>query len=415
MKTRTKMIRILAALLFLAAAVAAADTGGAAAIGTLCVLCPVGFAQVAAASQSIPWHLLPGVLAVLLVVLLAGRAFCAWVCPSQLLKNIFGGRTPRGILGRSGEDRVLASPQASGGAGKAAGCAACAEDGSNLKTQGIVLAVLLAVSFAVKFPVFCLLCPIGLVFGTLWALNRVFVLLQPGWELVVFPLMLLAELFLFKRWCSAICPLGFFFGLMAKLRAKLGFGLRPQANCATCISHEGCRTCSTVCPENINVANPQTETLESCTFCLDCVENCPNGLVSSRPARGKTRTRGSSPMSKILAGCQGNHDQHDEQVDLENGEEHAAGQAVEPPVLGCPGIFLAPSCPQRALRPWTLDHTTTQMQGTTMPAMPAATKASDTAPADGPPAASTNEEAASAAREPQQQSMTTPMRRPRAR
>ena len=50
-----------------------------------------------------------------------------------------------------------------------------------------------------------------------------------------------------------------------------------------------------------------------------------------------------------------------------------------------------------------------------MPAMPAATKASDTAPADGPPAASTNEEAASAAREPQQQSMTTPMRRPRAR
>ena len=76
---------------------------------------------------------------------------------------------------------------------------------------------------------FCLLCPIGLVFGTLWALNRVFVLLQPGWELIVFPLMLLAELFLFKRWCSSICPLGFFFGLMGKLRAKLGFGARPQA------------------------------------------------------------------------------------------------------------------------------------------------------------------------------------------
>ena len=81
---------------------------------------------------------------------------------------------------------------------------------------------------------FCLLCPIGLVFGTLWALNRVFVLLQPGWELIVFPLMLLAELFLFKRWCSSICPLGFFFGLMGKLRAKLGFGARPQAGCATC-------------------------------------------------------------------------------------------------------------------------------------------------------------------------------------
>ena len=62
-----------------------------------------------------------------------------------------------------------------------------------------------------------------LVFGTLWALNRVFVLLQPGWELVVFPLMLIAELFLFKRWCAAVCPLGFFFGAVGALRARLGF------------------------------------------------------------------------------------------------------------------------------------------------------------------------------------------------
>lgn len=181
---RSKLARIAVGAGVLVLAVAVAHMEGGAAIGTLCALCPVGFAQIAVAAKSVPWGLVPGVVALLAIVFVLGRAFCSWLCPSQLLKNVFGGRAPRGVLGRAGD-------------APAKGCSACGSSG--LKTQGIVLAVLLAVSLVVGFPVFCLLCPIGLVFGTLWALNRVFVLLQPGWELVVFPLMLIAELFLFKR------------------------------------------------------------------------------------------------------------------------------------------------------------------------------------------------------------------------
>ncbi len=269
MKTRNRVIRILVALGVLVLAVASAHFDGAFPVGTLCVLCPVGFSGVAVASGSIPWGLLPGVIAVLAIVFLLGRVFCSWVCPTQLLKNIFGGHKPRGLLGRSGEPAAETAKT----------CATCGSGGS-LKTQGIVLGVLLVVSFVVKFPVFCLFCPIGLVFGTLWALNRVFVLLQPGWELIVFPLMLVAELFLFKRWCAAICPLGFFFGLVAKARAKLGFGVRPKADCATCIAPEGCKTCSTVCPENIDVsANDDAVVLDQCSLCGDCTENCPTKSI----------------------------------------------------------------------------------------------------------------------------------------
>lgn len=237
-------------------------------IGTLCALCPVGFAEVAVAGGSIPWDLLPGVLVVLGVVFLLGRVFCSWVCPTSLLRNVFGGRKPRGLTGRTGD------------------CAGCglsnpneARERNNLLAQGIVLAVLLVVSFLVHFPVFCLFCPIGLVFGTLFAVSRMLFTWQPGWELVVFPAMLALELFVLRRWCAAICPLGFFFGLMAKARAKLGFLPQVKVDQQKCLHAEGCTVCATTCPENICAATSDKRDLEDCTLCLDCKEHCPSRAI----------------------------------------------------------------------------------------------------------------------------------------
>lgn len=279
-------------------------------IGTLCALCPVGFAEISVASGTVLWELLPGVLVLLGVVLLLGRVFCSWVCPTSLLRNIFGGRMPHGLTGRTGQ--CIGCAAASSCNAKAADCTASDADveesktasektlseemasneatsdiadpnnfrlRNNLAAQGMVLVVLLVVSFIVHFPVFCLFCPIGLVFGTMFAVSRMFVTWQPGWELIVFPAMLALELFVLRRWCSAICPLGFFFGLMAKARSKVKALPHVHVNHETCIHSQGCEVCTTTCPENICAATSDPRDLEDCTMCLDCREHCPSRAI----------------------------------------------------------------------------------------------------------------------------------------
>lgn len=240
-------------------------------VGTLCALCPVGFAELVVAGGAVPWELLPGVLVLLAVVFLLGRVFCSWVCPTSLLRNLFGGRTPRGLTGQTGTCVGCASDPANPNA---------ARTRNNLASQGVVLVVLLVVSFIVHFPVFCLICPIGLVFGTLFAASRLLVTWQPGWELLVFPAMLVLEVFVLRRWCSAICPLGFFFGLMAKARSRLTFLPDPRVRKDVCLHNEGCNVCATVCPEDISAATTEPHDLEDCTLCLDCREHCPTRAIS---------------------------------------------------------------------------------------------------------------------------------------
>lgn len=271
-------------------------------IGTLCALCPVGFAQLTVAGGAVPWGLLPGMLVLLVVVFLLGRVFCSWVCPTSWWKNVFGGKNPRGLTGRTGtctacgegsaEDSAnsggqavppataVAEGQPNQGSSKSACRKTACRTSNNLAAQAIVLVVLLVISFVVHFPVFCLVCPIGLTFGALFAVSRMFITWQPGWELVVFPAMLAIELVLLRRWCSAICPLGFFFGLMAKARSRVGFLPRVRVDRRTCLHDSGCNVCATVCPENLSAPESDGHAMEDCTMCLDCREHCPARSIS---------------------------------------------------------------------------------------------------------------------------------------
>ena len=125
------------------------------------------------------------------------------------------------------------------------------------------------------FPVFCLVCPVGLTFGTLVVVWRVFQFNEVTWSLLVFPAMLVLELAVLRKWCHRFCPLGALLSLVS--RGNRTF--RPQANVGTCLhaAHgERCHRCADACPEGIDLHDRAASApLNECVKCRECADACP--------------------------------------------------------------------------------------------------------------------------------------------
>jgi ferredoxin-type protein NapH len=220
------------------------------------VTCPLGFLERSLAARQLlqPWLLSVGL--VVLSVILLGRVFCGWICPVVLLRKVFkvkGGLKSRREAAPQGKPWAAYSPYA-------------------------VLGGVLVASFLFRFPVFCFFCPVGLFFGFLFAV------LQPispaGFrlELLLFPAMLVLELWVLKSWCRSICPLGALLSIVASLNRFL----LPVVRKDTCLTSKdiNCRVCERVCPEGIELTNTSRPlSPNSCTKCLECYEKCPAGAV----------------------------------------------------------------------------------------------------------------------------------------
>ena len=215
-------------------------------------ICPLGFLERSLAARELlpQWWFSLGL--VVLSVLLLGRVFCAWVCPTVLLRRVFrvkGDLKPRREAAPNGVNWASYSPYA-------------------------VLAGVLLASFVFRFPVFCFFCPIGLSFGALYAVLR---LVSPdplSVELVLFPVLLVLELWVLKSWCRSICPLGALLSIIANLNRFL----HPVVTKDKCLTAKGikCQACHNACPEGIDLRNPKSGFFpNSCTKCLECSDRCP--------------------------------------------------------------------------------------------------------------------------------------------
>jgi len=207
---------------------------------------PFAVLQQLLARQVLEQTVLVGALIILLVyALVLGRAWCAWVCPLNLVTDLAA--SLRRHL------RVTDSLRMS------------------RTVRYVALALSLVLSAVSGVAAFEWISPIGM-------MHRELILgLGLGW-MAVLGVFLFDLLVLRHGWCGHLCPLGAFYSL-ASSRSSL---VKIAFDAPTC-TH--CGACAVVCPEpqvlNLKKAAEAAMVASGeCTNCAQCIPVCPEGTLS---------------------------------------------------------------------------------------------------------------------------------------
>lgn len=187
---------------------------------------------------------------VLGVSLLAGRAFCGWMCPLGTLQDMFAawarrlcGGGKRHMRGKRSKAKfpLELSPKA---------------DKWARYLKYLILAAVLIASMQAVYPPLHEICPALAIFG--------FQLSSP--LLISVLLTFIITSLLIKRvWCRYLCPLGAALAIFNKIAP-----LRVTIDKTSC-TH--CGRCDADCPMGIPAIPENMRNLE-CIQCLECVETC---------------------------------------------------------------------------------------------------------------------------------------------
>ncbi len=318
MKNSRKLRKVTAAIVFAIVVVGLVagigfGTLSAPGIADISILCPLGALGTMLANKAmLPRAVVSLVLVVLFVVVFA-RAFCGWICPVPLvskIRDLFAKKPAREGAKAGGadvkadgasdadEDRGAKPADESikltdaelaafkkgcpGKSGKdAEKCASCeAVRGKGVDARHFVLGGALVSTLAFGFPVFCLVCPIGLTFATVLLVVNLFAHGDVTWSVVVVPALLAVEVVFFRKWCHKLCPLGAFMSLVGKLNRTFV----PKIDDAACLETSkgvACGRCGKACEEGIDIRHPELSSaaLNECVKCRACVEVCPAHAV----------------------------------------------------------------------------------------------------------------------------------------
>lgn len=284
---------------------------------TFSLLCPLGaLTTMIATKMLVPRAVISFVLMAALVFVL-GRAFCGWICPVPVLdriRNFFRSPKKRKELKAARHDEILNVAKSElGCAHDCSSCSSCKEQRKKLDSRHYVLGGALLSTAVFGFPVFCLVCPIGLTFATVLVIWRLFAAGDMTWSVILIPAILVLELVFLRKWCTRFCPMA---GLM-NLMSRFSKTFRPVIDEDKCLeSAKGtpCSQCAVVCEADINLRHPDfgERTLADCTRCRACVDACPAHAISM-PFIAKNNGGGMSqvvvrePLADAVSATSGAH------------------------------------------------------------------------------------------------------------
>ena len=284
------------------------------------LLCPLGALATMIATKTLLPRAVVSVVIALALILLFARAFCGWVCPVPVVSKIRGifskktsntDMTGTGVLpadenplvkaAKSAKaDSTTSAADAADGAALATesapaplsadeqaalsgcghSCSSCAEKRATFDSRHVILGGSLLSAAVFGFPVFCLICPIGLTFATIVLVMRLFAFGDVAWGVILVPALLLAEVVFFRKWCSKFCPISALMSLVGKANRTFVPAI-DNAKCRESAQGTPCEVCAAVCPQGINVRHPEAGmSFSECTKCRACVEACPTRAIT---------------------------------------------------------------------------------------------------------------------------------------
>lgn len=272
------------------------------------IACPLGATSTLLTGMVDNFRVIPTIIAMLIfiiLIVLLGNVFCSWACPVGTIVDSFDKgieklfpkfetkRSKRSIQSRQSKNTRFGSQLL---------CQPCLltkiiSTRIGVLAYGILGSALIG-SAIYNFPVFCCVCPMGIISRGIVHLKALSMRLPTARvtgqymaivpELLVIPVAAVLVSLREKRfWCRKLCPLG---GLLNAIGTLNPF-IKPKVKQHKCIM-KGCpsdcedyridycgfcfmdddRKCEKVCPVGINLVDPGS--LHKCTKCMECYIVC---------------------------------------------------------------------------------------------------------------------------------------------